>query len=246
MRLLHLTSPLTHGEDVALAQKQLAGFNAYGENFGPGKIDGQFGETTAAACIRAKSYLGYPPRKILPSYGDELADYLSGTRLPLSHKWQQSRLPKNLGQKALERANIYKGVHESPAGSNRQQFGAWYGANGVPWCAIFVSYCYQHVGSKSFAAGRSYAYVPYIVNDARAGRNGLSVVRLPEPGDLVCYDWERNGVADHVGIFVREIKGGNFVALEGNTAVGNDSNGGKVMERTRKPSQVQAFVRVSR
>ena len=248
MRLLHLTSPLTHGEDVSLAQKQLAGSNVFGVNFQPGRVDGQFGEATGAACIRAKSYLGYPPSKILPSYGAELADYLSGTRLPLYHRWQQSHAPKALGERALAQARIHLGEKESPAGSNKQPFGAWYGMNGVPWCAIFASYCYAHVGSKTFSAGRFYAYVPFIVNDARAGRNGLSVTRDPQPGDLACYDWERNGIADHVGLFEHwtDMPRSTFAAVEGNTALSNDSNGGQVMQRTRKASQVQAFVRVAR
>ena len=228
-----------------MAQKQLNGGNVFGIDFHPGATDGQFGEQTGAACVRAKTFLGYAPSQIAPSYGDELAGYLSGKRLPFAHKFWQQRLPEKLGDKALAQARIHLGEHESPSGSNKQQFGAWYGSNGVPWCAEFVSYCYWRAGSSSFAAGKHYAYVPYIVNDARAGRNGMSVTQKPEPGDLVCYDWQGNGVADHVGLFERWANS-SFIAVEGNTAVGNDSNGGKVMERTRKRSQVQAFVRVGR
>lgn len=246
MRLLHLTSPLTHGEDVALAQKTLAGDNVFGQDFKPGKVDGQFGEQTGAACVRAKTFLGYPAGKIFPSYGDDLNDYLNGARLRLSQKIVQKRAPQNLGANALAHARLYLGQHESPAGSNKQPFGAWYGANGVPWCAIFVSYCYVQAGSKAFAAGSRYAYVPYIVNDARAGRNGLSVTRHPEPGDLVCYDWGHDGEADHVGLFQSWKDTAGFTAIEGNTAVGNDSNGGQVMQRSRQRIQVVAFVRVGR
>lgn len=245
MRLLHLTSPLTHGEDVALAQKQLAGNNVFGIDFKPGKADGQFGEQTASACIRAKTFLGYPPSKILPSYGGELADYLSGKSLPLYHKWQQKQLPKSLGVRALGIARTHIGEKEQPAGSNKQEFGVWYGLNAEPWCAMFISYCYAKAGSKTFIPKRYYAYVPFIVNDARAGRNGLSVTQHPVAGDLVCYDWD-GGVADHVGLFDHWSGGNDFVAVEGNTAVGNDSNGGEVMERKRRRSQVEAFVHVGR
>jgi hypothetical protein len=246
VRTLHLTSPLTHGEDVALAQKQLAGNNVLGRDFKPGKIDGQFGEQTASACVRAKVALGYP--KPRPTYGDELADYLSGKSLPFFHKWQQKKTPAALGEKALALARTNVGKKEQPRGSNNQEFGRWYGANGVPWCAEFVSFCYAHAGSKTFAPGARYAYVPFIVNDARAGRNGLSVTHDPQPGDIVCYDWEANGVADHTGLFEKWSSSTHdaFTAVEGNTAVGNDSNGGAVMQRNRRRSQVQAFVRVAR
>lgn len=248
MRLLQLTSPLTHGEDVKLAQKHLAGDNVFGHNFHPGKADGQFGETTGAACVRAKAFLGYATDQIHPSYGDELNGYLTGTSIPLRFQLRKKRLPAALTiqAKALAAAVRFIGLKEDPAGSNHQRFGEWYGADGQPWCAMFVSYCYSTAGSKAFQKGKHYAYVPYVVNDARAGRNGLSVVRNPLAGDLVCYDWQGNGVADHIGIYEANSGGGKFHAVEGNTAVGNDSNGGEVMRRLRMRSQVQAFVRVSR
>ena len=46
------------------------------------------------------------------------------------------------GVRALALARMNVGVREWPAGSNRNPFGAWFGEDGVPWCAIFVSYCF--------------------------------------------------------------------------------------------------------
>jgi cell wall-associated NlpC family hydrolase len=148
--------------------------------------------------------------------------------------------PRPLRAKALTAARGQLGVKESPAGSNRVKFSAWYGLVG-PWCAMFVSWAYAQAGSKL-----RYAYVPYIVADARAGRNGLQVVSYAQaqPGDLVCYDWD-GGVADHVGLLESK-HGSTFYAIEGNTSYGNDSNGGEVMRRTRRIDQVEAFVRVGR
>jgi hypothetical protein len=45
------------------------------------------------------------------------------------------------GRRALAEALRHVGVRESPPGSNRTMFGRWFGVDGVPWCAIFVSYC---------------------------------------------------------------------------------------------------------
>jgi hypothetical protein len=109
-----------------------------------------------------------------------------------------------------------------------------------------VTRAYVDAGSKAFARGQRYAYVPYIVHDARAGANGLAITHDPKPGDVVCYDWDGDGVADHTGLFDHWNGGNDFVAVEGNTALGNDSNGGQVMERTRHRSNVQAFVHVAR
>jgi hypothetical protein len=146
---------------------------------------------------------------------------------------------------ALAKAKQQLGYVESPPGTNGNMFGSWYGMNYEPWCAMFVSYCFEHSGdSPSFAAGQRYAYVPYIVDDARNGRNGLSVTSDPMPGDLVCYDWGRDGWFDHIGIF-EEGTVFDWEAIEGNTAVGNDSNGGEVMRRVRSANDARVvFIRV--
>jgi len=117
---------------------------------------------------------------------------------------------------------------------------------------MFVTWAYETTGdSPSFVKGKSYSYVPYIVNDARAGRNGLSVTSSPNAGDLVCYDWGNgsgyaDGVYDHVGFFEAWVGSRTFNAIEGNTAVGNDSDGGEVMRRQRDAGTIPGlvFVRV--
>lgn len=252
MRTLSVTSPLTHNDHVKEAQKKLAGDNVFKANYKPGEIDGQFGEGTGRACKRAKYWLGYPLKEMKPIYGEVINDYLSGKKkLPPTYRTRRNdRLKASqvtpIRDKALHVAVTNLGYKESPPGSNMTKFGAWYGLNHAPWCAMFVTFCYVQVNSKAFAKGSRYAYVPYIVANARAGRYNIAITHDPLPGDLVCYDWEGNGVADHVGLFEKWLNKaqGTFQAVEGNTSVGNDSNGGEVMRRERKRSQVQAFVHV--
>ena len=156
---------------------------------------------------------------------------------------------ETIRQQALAGAIEWIGTKEKPAGSNSTKFGIWYGVNYQPWCAIFCTYCYEIEagGSPSFVRGSYYAYVPYIVSDARNTRNGLSVTSNPIPGDLTCFDWGRDGTYDHVGIFEKWLSPAQdeFSCIEGNTGAGNDSNGGQVMRRTRNVrSQNTVFVRV--
>jgi hypothetical protein len=157
-------------------------------------------------------------------------------------------VPANtLRQEALKRAIAQIGTAESPRGSNKQKYGEWYGYNGVPWCAIFCTWCYETGArnSPAFVRGSRWAYVPYIVADARARRNGVQTTDDPIPGDLICYDWERNGEYDHVGLFEKWVGSGGFSAIEGNTSTASNSNGGQVMRRTRyKSGQGTVFVRV--
>jgi len=85
-----------------------------------------------------------------------------------------------LRTQALQKATSQIGVKESPPNSNRTKYGSWYGMDGSPWCAMFVTWCYEQSGdSPSFLKGKNYAYVPYIVSDARAKRNGLIVTGSP-------------------------------------------------------------------
>lgn len=150
-------------------------------------------------------------------------------------------------EERLRMAKSYVGVSESPAGSNKTQFGAWYGMDGQPWCAQFVTYCDQ-LGKKptgAFKRGSRYAYVPYLLSDARSHAYGLSITSEPKPGDLVIYDWEDNGQPDHIGVFESWSGGAEFTAIEGNTSIDNNSNGGQVMRRSRSKTGQVTFVRVA-
>ena len=62
------------------------------------------------------------------------------------------------------------------------------------------------------------------------------------PGDVVIYDFPGGASTDHCGI-VESVSADYVTAIEGNTAAGNDSNGGEVMRRTRPLSQVVGAVR---
>jgi len=135
--------------------------------------------------------------------------------------------------------------------NNNTPYGAWYGVNYQPWCAIFATWAYltNPVGySPPFVRGVRYAYVPYIVSDATNRKYGLSITSSPVPGDLVCYDWDGQDY-DHVGMFLDGTTS-SWSAVEGNTSPdsgGSQSNGGGVYRRDRKASQANkvAFVRAA-
>lgn len=185
----------------------------------------------------------------VPHYGDPILDSVCVQLI--NEAWDMfggsEPTPGKVREKALHRAVSQIGVKESPAGSNVVKFSEWYGMIG-PWCAMFVTWCYEtneEGDSPSFVKGSRYAYVPYIVADARAGKNGLMTTDDPIPGDLVCYDWDADGEYDHIGMFERWLGGGDFQDIEGNTSTSDQSNGGQVMRRTRsRGGQGTVFVRV--
>lgn len=254
MKTLALTSPLMRGPDVVAAQTMLLSGGILNTDLLRGAVDGEFGPVSARASVRAKYWLGYPEAELQPIYGDKLHGLLAGKKTwPATYKTRAAARRKAAAQtpmrvKALKWLTAKIGEKEDPPRSNRITWASvWYGIIG-PWCAMAVTRAYVEAGSKAFVKGSRYAYCPFIYHDARYGLNGLQIVTDPEPGDLALYDWEGGGVADHVGLFEAWVDrtDGIFHAIEGNTAVGNDSNGGEVMRRSRTRRQVQAFVRVGR
>lgn len=266
MRTLHLTTPHMHDggdkdhpDDVSHTQRLLHG-NRWGR-FYFGRIDGEYGEASSHAAFDAKMHLGY--RKAVArkgSCGDRLRAYLGGeAKLPLHYRarrafrlrvWAARAARRAVGERIYAAAAGQIGETEHPAGSNVCKFSTWYGMVG-PWCAMFVSWCGCQAKSRAFVRGSRWAYVPYLLDDAKAHRNNLAITSNPRRGDLVCYDWDGDGVPDHVGVFEGWVSGqpGMFTAIEGNTSLetdpnGSQSNGGIVCRRSRVRSLVSGFVRV--
>lgn len=152
-------------------------------------------------------------------------------------------------QAAINYATRYVGVKESPPNSNRgPQIDAWQRAVnmlGAPWCGAFAFACLKVAGVKELTDRMR--YVPWIVEDARKGVNGMKGLVAwadKRPGDLVIYQWDAaSSPVDHVGLLYATVNGTTLRAIEGNTAVGNDSNGGEVMVRTRNRANVAYIVR---
>lgn len=148
-------------------------------------------------------------------------------------------------QTVLDTAQSQLGTTESPPNSNLTPYGAWYSPslNGQKWCAMFVSWVFDHakhpLGFIQTKHGIHHCQSAYNYYKAH-GR----LTAHPEPGDIVLYDWEGNGLADHIGIFKQWTSGAQlaFEAYEGNTSKGNNSDGGKVMIRVRSRNLVKAFV----
>lgn len=134
------------------------------------------------------------------------------------------------------------GNAENPPNSNNNKYGEWYGLNGFPWCAMFVSWCFDKadipLGNIDDAKGYRYCPSAFLY-----WKHTQQLTSTPKIGDIVLFDWEGDGKCDHTGIFIKDNGDGNtFTAIEGNTSNNNNSNGGQVMERKRHYSLVKAFV----
>lgn len=121
----------------------------------------------------------------------------------------------------IDAARKYVGVHEStPAhwaliDKYNQIVSAKHGTYrmtyGDPWCAAFVSLCAAEAGLTSFPF--SAACQPMKEWATKNGRWSST----PNVGGLVLFDWDGDGIADHVGI-VETVSGQNIGTIEGNTS----------------------------
>lgn len=130
------------------------------------------------------------------------------------------------------------GTKESPANSNKTKYGEAYGWNGVPWCCIFVWWCFNQANAGSlFYNGSKTASCTMLMNHAK--KNGQWVTSGYKPGDIILFNFDSNkNTADHVGI-CESYNNGKVTCIEGNTsASGSQSNGGEVMRMVRSSSLV--------
>jgi len=151
-------------------------------------------------------------------------------------------------EQIMNRALSYIGTKESPANSNNVIFNTHYygkavSGSGYPWCCAFVWDIFRMAGASDlFYNGCKTAYCPSV--DLWGKQENQTVPKdQGQYGDIVLFDFDRSGVADHIGFIYSKNTDGSYETVEGNTAVGNDSNGGEVMRRTRKQSTIKAIIR---
>lgn len=102
-----------------------------------------------------------------------------------------------------------------------QPYWSWYGFDSrVEWCACFVSWCANESGCLGTAVLKFSRCVDGVAWFRRQGRWQNSGY-LPQPGDIIFFDWDtgggQDGIPDHVGI-VERVEGGTIYTIEGNSA----------------------------
>lgn len=108
--------------------------------------------------------------------------------------------------------------------------------SGAAWCDAFVTYIFNEAGNASlFCNGKKQTYCPTTIKLCAKDMAQIPMY-LAMPSDVIFFDWERNGVPNHIG-FVRSKVSTSTI----NTTEGNTSN--KVMNKTRPAKYVQAIFR---
>lgn len=132
--------------------------------------------------------------------------------------------------------------------SDGTKYGKWYesnvdkdggnydfGAYGVPYCAMFVSWVFNQAKAK--CVGLPGAYCPTMLDAAIKAKKTVAP-KYAKPGDVVYFDWEGDDESDHVGI----VESNNTTSAYLTTIEGNTDNG-QVLRKTRYYGSVIGVVR---
>lgn len=101
-------------------------------------------------------------------------------------------------------------------GNGGDKYWQWYGYNHrVEWCAVFVSYIANQNGILNTKVPK-FVWVKIGV-DYYKERNLLKTPKeyIPKPADIIFFDWNNNGVIDHVG-YVEKVIDNKVYTIEGN------------------------------
>ena len=104
------------------------------------------------------------------------------------------------------------------------RYGDWYGSPYGDWCAMFASFCIHYAGVEDMPLNwgcRTWIAELEPLDRYRPAQGEEPY--SPEVGDLIFYDWEGDGLSDHVGLVAERIpetedEPARLVAIEGNSA----------------------------
>jgi peptidoglycan hydrolase-like protein with peptidoglycan-binding domain len=109
-----------------------------------------------------------------------------------------------------------------------------FGRGSESWCADFTSWC-----SKQAGGTMNECYCPTVVSSLKD--QGLWKGKAnPKPGDLALFDWDGDGVADHIGVVEKVNADGTISTIEGNST-NQDTGQEGVFRQQRDMSQVLGF-----
>ena len=109
--------------------------------------------------------------------------------------------------------------------------------SGAAWCNAFVTYIFHEGGDASlYCNGKKQTYCPTSMKLCAKDMAQIPLY-LAMPMDVIYFDWDKNGVPNHIGFVKAHKDTSTIYTLEGNT------DGGKVANKTRAGKYVCAIYR---
>lgn len=212
------------GADVERLQRALQR-----QGFSPGGVDGSFGPQTRAAAVAFQRAKGLSADGVVGPATWRALDG-AGVTPPVTPP------SGDLRARMLDAARGQLGTVEASNHNDGAvlKYPRAFGRGSEAYCADFVSWVSRQSGGRM-----NECYCPTIVNELRASGAWKGNAN-PQPGDLVLFDWNHDGTADHVGLVERVNSDGSLTTIEGNTSNPQTGQEG-VWRRTRARSSVLGF-----
>lgn len=131
----------------------------------------------------------------------------------------------------------YNDKFKSHLGDGGTKAWKYCGMTGGPWCCAEVSLVAGETNKKLFYGGRKCTYCPTAMAYDKAHYAQLPMM-LAMPGDRIYFDWNNNGVPDHIGEVEYKVNTEKIVTIEGNTG-----SPARVRRRTRPKKYVLGIYR---
>lgn len=195
LKRANCTDPL----DIPLLSLAMQGYN-----FGNGYIEWAIKNFGAYSQGNAKVFADEQARKLgWSSYGD--SEYV-----PHVMRYYQFA---SLGTSNSKLVNIALSQLGNQGGI---PYWSWYGYNNrVEWCACFVSWCAYQSGDLDITIPKFSAVkdgIKYYQNKGLWRDKNY----IPKTGDLIFFDWQQDGISDHVGI-IEKVENDIIYTIEGNS-----------------------------
>lgn len=108
--------------------------------------------------------------------------------------------------------------------------------SGAAWCNAFVSYIFAKSGNASlYCGGKKQTYCPTSIKLCKKDM-AMIPMYLAMPMDVIYFDWDKNGVPNHIGFVRAHNTCDSIYTIEGNTS-------NKVMNKTRPAKYVCGIFR---
>ncbi|HEY3447099.1 MAG TPA: peptidoglycan-binding protein [Myxococcales bacterium] len=194
------------GDDVVRMQRLLAQ-----AGFAPGAADGDFGPATASAVKSFQRKAGLAADGVCgPMTWAALENGVAETPnvTPTAPAGEVELRTRIL---ALAQAEV--GTTEATGNNDGPvlKYPEFFGRGSEPYCADFVSWVCTQAGKPL-----DFCYVPSLRGHLEETGQWKGTSN-PQPGDIVIFDFEREGEGDHVGIVKAVLPDGSLETIEGNT-----------------------------
>lgn len=178
-----------------------------GYNYGEGYITWAKSHYGGYSVVNAMEYSTMmAERNHWDSYGDQNYVNYVLQYYPLGHAF----LPGS-GQALVE-------VARSQLGNvGGEPYWRWYGfSERVEWCACFASWCADQCGLIESGVVPKFSYCDDGIAWFQSRGRWKERTVTPQPGDLIFFDWDHDGHANHVGV-VEKFNDGIVHTIEGNS-----------------------------